>query len=218
MPPDDLPVWVFECFTGIQGEGLRQGAPCSFVRLSGCDVRCDWCDTQRAWELHAGRPRTVGELVAWVAGQGLPLVCVTGGEPLNQPGALDLLVALADARHTVLLETSGTCPIAPVDPRVRLILDLKPPSAGPEVHRRARLEDLRLLRPLDELKIVVADRADYEWARGELDRQQLWGRVAAVHFSPAHGRLAPAELAAWLVADRSRGRLMLQLHKLIGVR
>jgi 7-carboxy-7-deazaguanine synthase len=201
---------VTEIFHSIQGESSFAGRPCVFVRLTGCPMRCTWCDTGYAF--HGGEWKTLGEILDAVAAFGCPLVEVTGGEPLLQPDALPLLAALADAGYEVLLETGGGLDIAPVDPRVRRILDVKCPGSGEAGHNR--WENLAGLRPTDELKFVLADRADYEWAKRVIAERGLAG-VCPIHFSPVFGRLDLAELAAWILADRLPVRLADQLHKRI---
>ena len=201
---------VNEIFYSLQGESTRAGQPCVLVRLTGCHLRCVWCDT--AYAFHDGEWLSLDEVLARVAAFGCPLVELTGGEPLLQPGALPLLRALCDRGHEVLLETSGAVDIAPVDPRVRRIVDIKCPGSG-EVERNL-WSNLELLRSTDELKLVIADEADYRWAR-ELVRERELHRRCPVHFSPVAGTLQPAELAGWILRDRLSVRLQLQLHKLL---
>ena len=217
-PPDDPTVRVSEIYPSIQGESTHAGRPCVFVRLTGCPLRCSWCDT--AYAFTGGEHRTVSAIVAEARNFGIDLVEVTGGEPLAQRTALPLLAALCDAFDEVLLETSGSEPIEEVDPRVRRIIDLKAPGSGEEARNRdANLDDLR---PGDELKIVLADRADYEWARARLDDPRIAARLAPaagpalpVHLSPVHGVLDPRTLAEWIVEDRLVARLQLQQHKYV---
>jgi 7-carboxy-7-deazaguanine synthase len=201
---------VNEIFYSLQGESTRAGQPCVLVRLTGCHLRCVWCDT--AYAFHQGEWLSREDVLARVAAFGCPLVELTGGEPLLQPGALPLLRALCDRGHEVLLETSGAVDIAPVDPRVRRIVDIKCPGSG-EVERNL-WSNLELLRPTDELKLVIADEADYRWAR-DLVRERELHRRCPVHFSPVAGALAPADLAGWILRDRLPVRLALQLHKLL---
>lgn len=216
-PPDprlSLPaaerVKVHEVFYSIQGESTFAGRPCVLVRLTGCQMRCVWCDTEHAF--YAGSWRTIDEVLAEVAGFGCPLVEVTGGEPLLQPGALTLLARLCDAGYEVLLETGGGRDIAPVDPRVRRIVDVKCPGSGEAAGNR--WENLDQLRPHDELKFVVASEEDYRWASRVIVERRLAGRCP-IHLSPVHGAVAAADLAAWILRDRLPVRLTLQVHKLL---
>lgn len=200
---------VSELYASVQGESTYAGRPCAFVRLTGCPMRCRWCDS--AFAFHGGERIPLDEIVARVLAFGLPLVEVTGGEPLAHPHAPALLRALCDARLEVLLETGGGCDIAPVDPRVIKILDIKCPGSG-ECDRN-RWENLDILGDRDELKFVIANRADYEWARSVVRERRLERRPT--HFSPVNGELDPARLAEWVLADRLDVRVHLQLHKYI---
>ena len=199
---------VNEIFYSLQGESTRAGRPCVLVRLTGCHLRCGWCDT--AYAFYEGEWLSRAEVLARVAAFGCPLVELTGGEPLLQPGALPLLADLCNAGYEVLLETSGAVDIAPVDPRVRRIVDVKCPGSG-EVERN-HWPNLDLLRETDELKLVIADEADYRWARDLVLERELHRRCP-VHFSPVAGSLDPAALADWILRDRLPVRLQLQLHK-----
>ncbi len=201
---------IYEIFYSIQGESTFAGRPCVLVRLTGCQMRCSWCDTEYAF--HGGAWMGLDEVMEKVAAFGCPLVEVTGGEPLLQPGCLPLLTALADAGYEVLLETGGGLDIAPVDRRVRRILDIKCPGSGESAHNRR--ENLADLRATDEIKFVVADRADYDWAKGVLAERKL-AEVCPIHFSPVWESCPPAELAAWILADRLPVRLTLQQHKIL---
>ncbi len=200
---------ITEIFHSIQGESTFAGRPSVFVRLTGCDLRCAWCDS--AYTFTGGEWHTVDALLERVLAYGTPLVCVTGGEPLLQPDVHPLMTRLADAGLTVTLETGGQRDVGAVDPRVHRIVDLKPPGSG-EVARN-RVENLPLLNGRDEIKCVLVDRADYDWAREQVQRHGLAERVGAIHFSPVHGRLAPVDLATWILEDRLPVRLQLQLHK-----
>ena len=213
---------VNEVFHSIQGEGTRAGLPCVFVRLAGCHLRCHYCDTEYAF--HEGSHRTIDDLVAMVDRFACDLVEVTGGEPLLQPNVHMLMACLCDRGRTVVVETSGACDIAPCDPRVIRILDLKTPGSG-EVDRN-HWPNMEQLARTDEVKFVVCDRSDYEWARDRLFEHRLHERVAAVLMSAAAPVEAGAEiagaeglplqdLAEWVLADRLPVRLQVQLHKLI---
>ena len=202
---------VNEIFHSIQGESTFSGRPCVFVRLTACDLRCTWCDTPYAFD--EGRKRPVEDVVREVAEVGCDLVEVTGGEPLLQDDVYPLMEALLAQGRTVLLETGGHRSTERVPEAVVTILDVKCPASG-ESHRNL-WENLGRLRPHDEVKFVVQDRVDYEYARDVIARHGLAGRAAAIHLSPVHGVLPPAELAAWVLADRLPARVQLQVHKLI---
>ena len=199
---------INEIFHSIQGESTHAGRPCVFVRLTYCHLRCRWCDTEYAF--FEGSERTLDEIVAEVARYGCRLVEVTGGEPLIQKETNELLRRLLDGGHEVLLETSGSWPIDDVPDGVRIIMDLKAPGSG--MTGRNRWENLGKLDADDEVKIVIADRADYEWARGVVGEHGLTERHSVL-FSPAWGEMDPAELAEWILADRLPVRLQLQIHK-----
>ena len=201
---------ITEIFASLQGESTRVGLPTVFVRLTGCPLRCTWCDT--AYAFSGGETRTLDDILAEVASHGLRHVCVTGGEPLAQKGCLPLLAALCDAGQDVSLETSGALDIAGVDPRVSRIVDLKAPGSG-ELARN-RWENLVLLRAHDELKFVLADAADYAWAKQQIAEYRL-AECCTVLLSPVAGALDPAELAGWIVRDRLPVRFQLQLHKIL---
>ena len=201
---------VSEIFASLQGESTTVGVPTVFVRLTGCPLRCRWCDTTYAFR--GGERLTIDEILARVSDLGLPEVCVTGGEPLAQAACRDLLATLADAGHRVSLETSGALSIAGLDPRVRCVMDLKAPGSG-EADKNL-WDNLDHLRPHDEVKFVLAGRADYDWAKDVLERHGL-ARRATVLFSPVAGELAPSTLADWIVADRLPVRFQLQLHKIL---
>ncbi len=201
---------VSEIFASLQGESTTVGVPTVFVRLTGCPLRCRWCDTTYAFR--GGERLTIDEILARVSDLGLPEVCVTGGEPLAQAACRELLATLADAGHRVSLETSGALLIAGLDPRVRCVMDLKAPGSG-EADKNL-WDNLDHLRPHDEVKFVLAGRADYDWAKDVLKRHDL-ARRATVLFSPVAGELAPSTLADWIVADRLPVRFQLQLHKIL---
>ena len=202
-------VKVTETFVSIQGEADAVGWPTQFIRLTGCPLRCVYCDTQYAF--YGGDWREVGDLVDVARTSGVRHVCVTGGEPLAQKGCLELLAALCEAGFDVSLETSGAMDIGPVDARVSRVVDIKTPGSGESA--RNRLENLDLLRPRDQLKVVICSRADYEWAR-DLMRDR-GGFACQVLFSPSWGQVEPRELAEWILADRLDVRLQLQLHKVL---
>jgi len=201
---------ITEIFASVQGESSRVGLPTVFVRLTGCPLRCTWCDT--AYAFTGGHTRALDDILAEVASHGLRHVCVTGGEPLAQKGCLALLEALCDAGHEVSLETSGALDIAGVDRRVSRIMDLKAPGSG-EVDKN-RYENLAELTAHDELKIVLANTGDYDWAREQIARHRLDQRCNVL-LSPVAGELDPAARAEWIVRDRLPVRFQLQLHKVL---
>jgi 7-carboxy-7-deazaguanine synthase len=202
---------VNEIFHSIQGESTRAGDRCVFVRLTGCDLRCSWCDTPYAF--HEGRKMSVEDVVTAVEGYQCPLVEITGGEPLLQEGVYELMDKLLSNGHTVMLETGGHRPIDRVPARVVKIVDIKCPGSGEAGHNE--WSNLDRLAPHDEIKFVLADRADYEFAREVIERRQLASRAAAILFSPVHGTLDAKVLSEWVIADRLPVRVQLQLHKFI---
>ena len=201
---------INEVFHSLQGESTRVGLPTVFVRLTGCPLRCTWCDTEHAFS--GGERQSIPEILAQVAAYKTRVVCVTGGEPLAQKACLPLLAALCDAGYDVSLETSGALDISGVDPRVSRIVDLKAPGSGEA--ERNRWENLPLLAAQDELKFVLADRADYDWAKGVVTKYDLDKRCPVL-FSPVQGALSPADLAEWILADHLPVRFQLQLHKVL---
>ena len=201
---------ITEIFYSLQGEASRVGLPTVFVRLTGCPLRCVWCDTE--YSFTGGSPATIASVLAEVAKYPARQVCVTGGEPLSQKECLPLLTALCDAGYEVSLETSGALDIAAVDPRVARIMDLKAPGSGES--DKNLWSNLPLLNPRDEIKIVIASRADYDWAAALLRDQHL-EQCCPVLFSPAQGQIAPADLAHWILEDGLPVRFQLQLHKLL---
>lgn len=207
---------VTEIFHSIQGESTWAGLPCTFVRLTGCPLRCTWCDTE--YSFYGGEKVALGEIVDRVAAIGTPLVEITGGEPLIHPGAFTLAERLLDAGHTVLVETSGAVDVAALDPRAHKIMDLKAPGSG-EVGRNL-WSNLDHLGAGDEVKVVLRDRADYEWARSTVRERGLVDRVRsgalrAILFSPVWGELSYQDLAEWILADHLPVRYQIQLHKMI---
>jgi 7-carboxy-7-deazaguanine synthase len=201
---------VHEIYRSLQGESTFAGLPCVFVRLTACHLRCGYCDTPHAF--HLGQTLTLDEVVARALALGDPLVEVTGGEPLLQPEALPLMARLADAGRTVLLETSGALDISPVDPRVHVILDVKTPGSG-EVAANV-WENLARLETGDEVKFVVCDRADFEWAVAQIRAHRLLDRCPVL-LSAVSGRVDPTALASWILETGLPLRLQVQLHKIL---
>ena len=203
---------VNEIFYSLQGESSYAGYPCAFVRMTGCNLRCTYCDTRYAYD--EGEELEIFEILDRVRSYSCPLVEVTGGEPLVQEETPALILCLLDAGFKVLLETNGSLDIGRTDPRCIRIVDMKCPSSG-EVERN-NFENLRRLTGRDELKFVLRDRSDYEYARGILQlMNQTPARVGHIHFSPVFGELAPDLLAGWILEDRLKARLSLQIHKII---
>lgn len=198
---------ITEIFHSIQGESSHAGRPCVFVRLTGCNLRCRWCDSE--YTFTGGEKRSIDEVIAQVKSYGCELVEITGGEPLAQADAFELIRRLCDDGLEVLIETSGSIDIAPVDRRAKIILDIKCPGSG-EVEKN-RWSNLEQLREHDEIKFVIADRADYDWARQVIAEKNLAGRT--ILFSPVWGELDLRPLAEWMLADRVPARLQTQLHK-----
>lgn len=201
---------VNEIFHSIQGESSHAGRPCVFVRLTGCNLRCVWCDT--AYAFHEGREMSVEEILRAVAGYRCGLVEVTGGEPLLQPGAIDLMRELLAAGYEVLLETGGSLPIDPVPEGVKRIVDVKCPASG-EVAKN-RWENLEALRAGDELKFVIAGREDYVFARDLVRERGITARVPVL-FSAVREAIDPGALADWVLQDRLPVRVQIQLHKVL---
>ncbi len=201
---------VTETFTSLQGEALASGWPTFFIRLTGCPLRCTWCDT--AYAFSGGAWQGIDDLIGLAQASGVRHVCVTGGEPLAQASCLDLLAALCDTGFEVSLETSGALDIAAVDPRVSRVVDVKPPGSGES--QRNRAENLELLTERDQLKFVLRDRFDYDWSRQRVLDQALHERCT-VWFSPSAEDLPATQLADWIVEDRLPVRMQVQLHKLL---
>jgi 7-carboxy-7-deazaguanine synthase len=198
---------ITEIFFSIQGESSHAGRPCVFVRLTGCNLRCRWCDSE--YTFTGGEQLALDDVIARVKAYGCNLVEITGGEPLAQREAFELIRRLCDDGFEVLIETSGSIDIAPVDRRAKLILDVKCPGSGEEA--KNRWSNLDILRPHDELKFVIADRTDYEYARDLIASRNL-GRWTVL-LSPVWGEMSPKDLAEWMLADRVPARFQTQLHK-----
>lgn len=207
----DTSLRITEIFFSLQGETRTLGLPTVFVRLTGCPLRCGYCDTTYAFQ--GGERRTQQQVLDEVAKYAPRHVTVTGGEPLAQPSCWPLLTALCDAGYDVSLETSGALSIADIDPRVSRVVDLKTPGSG-EVSRNL-WDNIPLLRRNDQIKFVICDRQDYEWARLQIDRYALMERVDEILLSPSFGQQNATELAEWILRDRLSVRFQLQLHKLL---
>ncbi len=201
---------ITEIFYSLQGESNSVGWPTAFIRLTGCPLRCQYCDT--AYAFHGGQVKTIPDILQQVASYTPRYVTVTGGEPLAQSESLTLLTSLCDAGYIVSLETSGALDISAVDARVIKVIDLKTPGSGEE--SRNLWENLKFLLPQDQIKIVICDRADYEWAKQIVDQHQLTERTQIL-FSPSHQQMLPQDLADWMLQDRLPIRFQLQLHKYI---
>ena len=206
----DNEIRVNEIFFSLQGESSRVGLPTVFVRLTGCPLRCNYCDT--AYAFHEGKTRSIDDVLAEVATHGAQTVCVTGGEPLAQKTCLTLLTRLCGAGYSVSLETSGAIDVSTVDKRVSRIVDIKTPGSG-EVTKN-RWENLSVLNAHDEIKFVITSRDDYVWAR-DLLREKKLTAVCPLLFSPSFGQVAYSDLAAWVLADALPARMQVQLHKII---
>jgi 7-carboxy-7-deazaguanine synthase len=200
---------ITEIFLSVQGEAASVGYPTVFVRLTGCPLRCHYCDSEYAF--YGGDKYQIDNVVAQVKDYRVQHVCVTGGEPLAQPGCLQLMSDLCDLGLQVSLETSGAMPIDDVDKRVSIVMDLKTPASG-EVARN-RYENIGQLAPKDQLKFIICDRQDYEWAIFKLNEYDLVKKVGHVFFSPSYEQLTPVTLAEWIIEDRLPVRLQTQLHK-----
>ena len=211
MSDGELKLTINEIYFSIQGESTWAGWPCVFVRLTFCNLRCTYCDTEYAF--YEGKKQSLGEIVGAVLAYRCPLVEITGGEPLLQKNVVPLMTMLADAGCTVLLETSGAHDISAVDPRVHRIMDLKTPGSG-EVERNL-WSNLEHLTTRDEVKFVIGSREDYEWSRTQLRQHRLDERCGAVLFSPIFGRIDPREIVEWILADNLPVRFQLQMHKFI---
>jgi 7-carboxy-7-deazaguanine synthase len=202
---------IHEIYSSIQGESTFAGLPCTFVRTTGCNLRCVWCDTPQAF--YGGTRMDRSEVLAKALSFRTPLVELTGGEPLLQPGVLPLMSELCDAGRTVLIETSGEADVSPVDARVHKVMDLKCPGSG-ESHRN-RWANLPYVTRKDEIKFVLADRADYDWMRAAIAEHRLVDRTPNLLASTVFGRLAPRDLARWVLEDALPVRVQLQMHKYV---
>jgi len=202
---------IHEIYASIQGESTFAGLRCAFVRTTGCNLRCSWCDTPQAF--YGGTRMARQDVLEKALALGTPLVLVTGGEPLLQPGVFPLMSELCDAGKTVLVETSGEADVSCVDPRVHKIMDLKAPGSGESA--RNRWSNLDHIRASDEIKLVLASREDYEWARAVLRERALPSRTPNLLFSTVFGKLAARDVVAWVLEDKLPVRVQLQLHKYI---
>ncbi len=202
---------VCEIFTAIQGESTHAGRLCTFVRLSGCNLRCSYCDTQYAFE--NGRDLALQNIIDDIVAAKVHLVEITGGEPLLQKQEVDLLTkALLDSGYEVLIETNGSVPIHDMDQRAKIILDIKTPGSG--MHQKMQFSNIEHIKPADEIKFVLCSREDYDWAKDIVLNYGIIGRCEIL-MSPAYGILNPRDLAGWIITDRLQVRLNLQLHKYI---
>lgn len=206
---DDTGLRITEIFHSLQGESRTVGLPTVFVRLTGCPLRCGYCDSEYAF--HGGERRSIAAIIGEVEGFGAHYVCVTGGEPLAQPVCLQLLERLCSAGYSVSLETSGALPIEAVDSRVSIVMDLKTPGSG-EMDKNL-YENVAHLGQKDQVKFVLCSREDYQWAKFKIDEFQLADRVGDVLLSPSYGQLSPTDLANWILADGLPVRFQMQLHK-----
>jgi 7-carboxy-7-deazaguanine synthase len=202
---------VNEIFFSIQGEGSRAGEPCVFVRLTGCGLRCNYCDTEYAF--YEGEDSSIGKVLETVRTYGCKLVEITGGEPLEQEGVYGLIDRLLDEDYDVMIETGGHMDISRVPIQVKRIVDLKTP--GSEMANRNYYENVKHLTMHDEVKFVICDRADYEWAKEKVELFELKSKVGIILFSPVHGKLTLTQLAEWILQDKLQVKLQTQLHKLI---
>lgn len=201
---------ITEVFSSLQGEARDAGERSVFIRLTGCPLRCQYCDT--AYAFHGGEQRSIDDLLAETASYQVNYVCVTGGEPLAQRACIPLLAALCDAGYQVSLETSGAMDISEVDSRVSRVVDIKTPGSGEQ--QRNRLENIALITAHDQLKFVLCDRADFDWALSFIAEHELSDRCE-LWLSPSYGQVEPRELAEWIIASRAPVKLQLQLHKLL---
>ena len=205
-----ITVRLSELFYSLQGESTFSGLPTVFVRLTGCPLRCQYCDTTYAFQ--GGQRHAIPDILQQISAYQCPYVCVTGGEPLAQPNCIPLLESLCDAGHKVSIETSGAMDIGPIDPRVMVVMDLKTPDSG-ELDRNL-WSNIPKLKPQDQIKFVLCSRKDYLWAKEMLETHHL-ASLAQLLFSPSWGQLNPTELAEWILEDHLPVRLQLQLHKIL---
>jgi 7-carboxy-7-deazaguanine synthase len=208
MKPQELN--IIEIFASVQGETSLSGLPTTFVRLASCNLRCTWCDT--AYSFGRGNPIEIAAIVKKVETLGCKYVCITGGEPLLQENVYPLMKQLCDAGYILNLETGGSLPTVSVDPRVRVILDIKCP--GSEMSHKNHWPNLDILKAQDEVKFVILHRQDYEYSKEICTKYGLWDRIPLL-FSPVHGLLDPKELVSWILMDKIPVRLNLQMHKYI---
>lgn len=209
--PPSRSLKINEVYQSVQGESTWAGLPCAFIRLTACDLRCTYCDTEYAF--YEGKKRTLESVLDEVLAIGCPLVEVTGGEPLLQKNVLPLMTALCDAGKTVLIETSGAHDISAIDPRVHRIMDLKCPGSGECA--RNRFENIPHLTARDEVKFVIGSREDYEWTREQIRCHDLAARCGCVLLSPVFGRIEPRAIVDWMLEDSLPARFQIQMHKMI---
>ena len=202
---------IHEIYASIQGESTFAGLPCTFVRTTGCNLRCSWCDTTQAF--YGGTRMSRADVLAQALATGTDLVELTGGEPLLQPGVIPLMKELCDAGRTVLIETSGEADVSKVDPRVHKIMDLKAPGSGESA--RNRWTNLEHIGRADELKFVLSNRVDYEWMRHAINTRDLARRTPNLLASTVFGKLATKELIGWVLEDKLPVRVQLQMHKYV---
>ena len=202
---------ITETFLSLQGEAATAGYPTAFIRLTGCPLRCYYCDSEYAF--HGGEKFSVAQLLQKTAAMRARHVCVTGGEPLAQPNCLQLLTSLCDQGYCVSLETSGAMDISDVDERVSIVMDIKTPASG-EVHRN-RWENLPLLKQKDQIKFVICQRSDFDWACMKIDEHDLTDSVSDLWFSPEYERVSPTELAKWVIESGRQVRFQIQMHKIL---
>lgn len=205
---------IFETFSSIQGESTRAGMPCFFIRLAGCNLRCSYCDTPHAWDSSSGKNVTVDELAEAAFSSGIPLVEITGGEPMLQgQGVIELCSKLIAGNLTVMMETNGSLDVSELPPEVIRIIDMKTPSSG-ESDRNLGTNFMNM-RPSDEVKFIISDRRDYDFAVGAIKKFNLEKSTANILFSPAYGKMNTSDLVRWMLEDRIPARINLQFHKII---